>query len=125
MVYAIVETGGKQVRVEPGRFYDVEKLTLELRATHTLDRVLLVRHDDGVVVGQPTVAGAAVQTRVLAHGRGKKVLVYKMRPKKHYRRRKGHRQYYTRLMVEAIEFDGRTFTAPATPAVEVAEPAAQ
>lgn len=109
MVYAIVETGGKQLRVEPGRFYDVEKLEVELDAGLTLESVLLVRHDDGVEVGKPTVAGATVRTRVLAQVRGKKILVYKMRPKKNYRRRKGHRQNYTRLMVEAIEWNGQTF----------------
>ncbi|AGY57005.1 50S ribosomal protein L21 [Gloeobacter kilaueensis] len=115
MVYAIVETGGKQVRVEPGRFYDVELLALEVESTVALDRVLLVRHDGGVSVGQPLVAGASVQARVLQHGKAPKVIVYKMRPKKHYRRKKGHRQPFTRLMIEAIDFDGQSFSAqPAT-----------
>lgn len=118
MTYAIVETGGKQVRVEPGRFYDVEKLDVEVEETVILDQVMLVRHSGGTAVGQPLVAGASVQTRVLQHGKAKKILVYKMRPKKGYRRRKGHRQQFTRLMVEAINWNDQVFTVDAI----VAEP---
>ncbi len=128
MTYAIVETGGKQVRVELGRFYDVEKLDVEVEETVILDQVMLVRHSGGTAVGQPLVAGASVQTRVLQHGKAKKILVYKMRPKKGYRRRKGHRQQFTRLMVEAINWNDQVFTVDATvaePSFEsvVAEPA--
>jgi large subunit ribosomal protein L21 len=128
MTYAIVETGGKQVRVEPGRFYDVEKLDVEVEETVILDQVMLVRHSGGTEVGKPLVAGASVQTRVLQHGKAKKILVYKMRPKKGYRRRKGHRQQYTRLMVEAINWNDQIFTldgitAESAPEVMVPEPA--
>ncbi len=120
MVYAIVEAGGKQMRVEPGRFYDVELMDVEVESTISIDRVLMVRHDDGIVVGQPVVSGATVQTRVLQHGKAAKVIIYKMRPKKGYRRKNGHRQRFTRLLVEAIEFDGRSFKAEA-PQVEAPE----
>ena len=113
MVYAIVEAGGKQMRVEPGRFYDVELMDVEVESTISIDRVLMVRHDDGIVVGQPVVSGATVQMRVLQHGKAAKVIIYKMRPKKGYRRKNGHRQRFTRLLVEAIEFDGRSFKAEA------------
>ncbi|BAC88766.1 50S ribosomal protein L21 [Gloeobacter violaceus] len=113
MVYAIVETGGKQVLVQPGRFYDVELLALDVEAALTFDKVLLVRHEGGAVVGRPTVEGAAVQGRILQHGKAAKVTVYKMRPKKGYRRKKGHRQRFTRVMIESIDFEGRSFTAEA------------
>ncbi|WP_287127836.1 50S ribosomal protein L21 [Candidatus Cyanaurora vandensis] len=118
MVYAVIATGGKQYRVEPGRFYDVEKLDFPEDSIIPLDQVLLVVPDGDdvdVLIGQPLVEGAIVRAKVLQHGRAKKVLVYKMRPKKHYRRKKGHRQPFTRLLVEAIELNGMTLgTQPVT-----------
>lgn len=105
MTYAIIETGGKQLRVEPGRFYDVELLPVEPDETITLEKVLLVVHDGGVSIGQPFVEGATVEATVLRHLRGRKVIVYKMRPKKKTRKKRGHRQEITRLMINSISMN--------------------
>jgi len=104
MSYAIIATGGKQYRVEPGRFYDFELLDAEVDSTLIIDQVLLVAPDgEDVLIGQPLVSGASVRTKVLQHGKAKKILIYKMRPKKNYRRKNGHRQPFTRLLVESID----------------------
>jgi large subunit ribosomal protein L21 len=107
MSYAIIETGGKQLRVEPGRFYDVELLHVEPDSSYTIDKVLLVSHEDEITVGQPFVEGATVEGTVLEHRRGRKVIVYKMRPKKKTRKKRGHRQEITRLMIDSINLNGK------------------
>jgi large subunit ribosomal protein L21 len=106
MTYAIIETGGKQIRVEAGRFYDIELLTAEADEKVTIDAVLLVHHEGEVTIGQPLVAGATVEGRVLRNFRGRKVLVYKMKPKKKTRKKRGHRQEITRLMINSITLNG-------------------
>jgi large subunit ribosomal protein L21 len=106
MSYAIIETGGKQIKVEPGRFYDVELLPAQENETVTLDKVLLVNHDGDVQIGQPLVNGATVEGTVMRHLRGRKVIVYKMRPKKKTRKKQGHRQELTRLMINSISLNG-------------------
>jgi large subunit ribosomal protein L21 len=102
MTYAIIETGGKQLRVEPGRFYDVERLAAEPDTQVTIDKVLFVDNDGEIQVGQPFVEGTTVEATVMSHLRGRKVIVYKMRPKKKTRKKQGHRQELTRLMVNSI-----------------------
>jgi large subunit ribosomal protein L21 len=102
-MYAIIETGGKQYCVREGDALNVEKLAGEAGAEVVFDRVLLVGTADGVKVGQPVVPGARVVGRVLSQGRGKKIIVFKYKPKKNYRRKQGHRQPYTRVLVEKIE----------------------
>lgn len=106
MSYAIIETGGKQIKVEPGRFYDIELLPAQENETVTLDKVLLVNHDGNVEIGQPLVNGATVEGTVVRHLRGRKVIVYKMRPKKKTRKKQGHRQELTRLMINSISLNG-------------------
>ncbi|MGD1911734.1 MAG: 50S ribosomal protein L21 [Rivularia sp. (in: cyanobacteria)] len=106
MSYAIIETGGKQLRVEPGRFYDIELLHNEPDEKVTIDSVLFVQHDGEVSVGQPRVSGATVEGTVMRHFRGRKVLVYKMKPKKKTRKKRGHRQEVTRLMIDSISMNG-------------------
>jgi large subunit ribosomal protein L21 len=106
MTYAIIETGGKQIRVEPGRFYDVERLAIEVDNQVTIDRVLYVEDDGDISIGQPFVAGATVEATVLRHLRGRKIIVYKMRPKKKTRKKQGHRQELTRLMIDSISLNG-------------------
>jgi large subunit ribosomal protein L21 len=101
-MYAVVDSGGKQYRVEPGRTLVVDRLDAEAGATVTFDRVLLIADDDGVTVGTPTVAGASVRGTVVAHGRGPKVIVFRFRPKAHYRRRTGHRSALTQVRIEEI-----------------------
>ncbi len=106
MTYAIIETGGKQLRVEPGRFYDLELLHVEPETDYTIDKVLLVQNADDIRIGQPYVEGATVEGTVLEHRRGRKVLVYKMKPKKKTRKKRGHRQEITRLMINSISING-------------------
>jgi large subunit ribosomal protein L21 len=102
VVYAVVETGGKQYKVSVGDTVDVELLPVAPGQTVTLDKVLLVADDQGVRVGQPTVEGAKVRATVLEHGKGRKVVVFKYKAKNRYRRKTGHRQWFTRLRVDEI-----------------------
>ncbi|MDV2993922.1 MAG: hypothetical protein N4J56_003576 [Chroococcidiopsis sp. SAG 2025] len=118
MTYAIIETGGKQLRVEPGRFYDIELLATEPDATVTIEKVLLVQHEGNVTVGQPLINGAIVEGTVVRHLRGRKVLVYKMKPKKKTRKKRGHRQEITRLMIDSINLNGSKLTAQAAATTE-------
>lgn len=103
-MYAVIETGGKQYRVDEGVTVRVERLAAEPGASVALDRVLLVGNGAQARVGTPLVKGARVTATVLSHGRGRKVTVFKYKSKAHYRRKRGHRQEYTRLRIEKIEF---------------------
>ncbi|WP_062198893.1 50S ribosomal protein L21 [Massilibacterium senegalense] len=100
-MYAIISTGGKQVKVEEGQAIYVEKLNAEVGETVMFDEVLFVGGDN-VKVGNPTVEGATVTAKVEKQGRQKKVLVFKMKAKKNYRRKQGHRQPYTKVVIEKI-----------------------
>lgn len=100
-MYAIIETGGKQVRVQVGQEIYVEKLDAEADSTVTFDKVLSVSGDK-TLVGTPYVAGARVEGKVLKHGRGKKIIVFKYKKRKDYRRKQGHRQAYTKVLIETI-----------------------
>jgi large subunit ribosomal protein L21 len=102
MTYAIIETGGKQMRVEAGRFCDIELLHVEENGAVAIDQVLLVADGDNITIGQPLVAGAIVNGTVVRHMRARKVIVYKMQPKKKTRKKRGHRQEVTRLMIDSI-----------------------
>jgi large subunit ribosomal protein L21 len=106
MTYAIVEAGGTQIRVEPGRFYDINLLAADPDSSYTIDKVLLVNNDDDVTVGRPFIEGATVEGTVMRHRRGRKVIVYKMQPKKKTRKKRGHRQELTRLMIDSISLNG-------------------
>ncbi|ARV62871.1 50S ribosomal protein L21 [Nostocales cyanobacterium HT-58-2] len=123
MTYAIIETGGKQLRVEPGRFYDIELLSAQQDEKVTIEAVLLVQHNGEVTIGQPLVAGAKVEGTVLRHLRGRKVLVYKMKPKKKTRKKRGHRQEITRLLINSISLNDSVLASEetATAATPVAE----
>ena len=112
MSYAIIETGGKQLRVEPGRFYDIDLLPAAEGDQISLDNVLLIQHDGDVHIGQPLVEGALVEGTVMRHLRGPKIIVYKMRPKKKTRKKRGHRQELTRLMIDSISLNGTVLAAP-------------
>ncbi|KGR74437.1 MULTISPECIES: 50S ribosomal protein L21 [Bacillales] len=100
-MYAIIETGGKQIKVEAGQEIYVEKLGVEADEVVTFDKVLFVGGET-VKVGAPTVAGATVTAKVVKEGRAKKITVFKYKAKKNYRRKQGHRQPYTKLVVETI-----------------------
>ncbi len=101
-MYAIVESGGRQYRAEKGHSFSVEKLPYEVGVQIELDKVLLLADGDEISIGQPTLEGVAVKATVIEQLRGKKILVWKYKPSKRYRRRKGHRQSYTRLRVDEI-----------------------
>ncbi len=101
-MYAVIESGGKQYRVAPGDVIRVEKLEADAGQSVTLDRVLLVAGDSGVQVGTPTVANATVTATVKAHGRGDKILVFKKRRRKHFRKTIGHRQHFTEIEITRI-----------------------
>lgn len=123
MTYAIIETGGTQIRVEPGRFYDVNRLAVEEDEAITIDQVLFVSHDGEAAIGQPLVSGATVEATVMRHHRGRKIVVYKMQPKKKTRKKQGHRQELTRVMVNSITFNGTKVEAEAVAEPAVAESA--
>jgi large subunit ribosomal protein L21 len=101
-VFAIIETGGKQYRVAEGEIIEVERLALPAGATVTLDRVLMVGDGESVRIGKPLVEGASVQATVLDQRRGRKITVFRYKPKERYRRKLGHRQSLTRLQIERI-----------------------
>jgi large subunit ribosomal protein L21 len=102
-LYAIIESGGKQQRAVPGETLRVERLDAEVGTSVRLDRVMLVSRDGQVSVGRPYIDGASVTATVTAQDRAPKVLVFKTKKRKGYRRTRGHRQSYTALRVEAIE----------------------
>lgn len=101
-MYAVIESGGKQYRISEGDVINVETLPNAVGDEVKLDRVLLISDESGVKVGQPLVKDAKVLTRVEAIEKARKILVWKYRPKQRYRRRRGHRQTYTRLRIEKI-----------------------
>ena len=101
-MYAVVQTGGKQYRVAVGDRIDVERLDAEPGTEVTLERVLMVEQDGDVKIGTPVVDGAKVIASVDAQKRGKKLIIFKMRPKKRYRRKTGHRQNLTQLTITNI-----------------------
>lgn len=100
-MYAIIETGGKQVKVSQGDVIYVEKLDVEVGSSYTFDKILLLGGEE-TKVGAPYVAGANVVAKVEKQGRARKIIVFKYRPKKNERKKKGHRQAYTKLTIEAI-----------------------
>lgn len=101
-MYAIIETGGKQYKVEEGQELVIEKLAAEADETVTVDKVLLVNKDGAITVGKPFVEGAKVNLKVVENGKARKITVFKYKPKKNYRRKKGHRQPFSRVVVESI-----------------------
>jgi large subunit ribosomal protein L21 len=101
-MYAVIKTGGKQYKVAPGENLKVEQLPAEVGAQVVIDQVLMVGDGDSVRVGQPVVAGASVTATVVAHGRGEKVTIFKMRRRKHYQKHQGHRQGYTELKIDSV-----------------------
>lgn len=105
-MYAVVRTGGKQYRVSPGDILEVEKLAGDVGDSIVLEDVLMVAGEEGIEIGRPNVAGASVTARITGQHRGEKILVFRYRPKKRVRVRRGHRQYLTRLQIDKISGDG-------------------
>ncbi len=103
-MYAVIETGGKQVKVEVGQEIYIEKLEVEAEETYTFDKVLMIGGDK-TQVGTPYVKNATVTAKVIKNGRGPKIVIYKYEPKKHYHRKNGHRQPYTKLTITDINVE--------------------
>jgi large subunit ribosomal protein L21 len=114
-IYAVIETGGKQYKVSPGQTIDVERLEVAEGKTIDLDRVLLIGDGKKVTVGTPTVDGAKVVATSQGEGRGDKVVVFKYKPKVRYRKKTGHRQFYTRLVIDEIVEPGAAKAKPPKP----------
>lgn len=101
-MYAVIKTGGKQYRVAAGEKLKVEQIPADVGSEITLDQVLMVGEGESVKIGTPLVSGASVKATVVSHGRHDKIRIFKMRRRKHYQKRQGHRQNYTELRIEAI-----------------------
>ncbi len=101
-MYAVIKSGGKQYRVASGEKVRVELLSAEVGAAVSFDEVVLVGEGDSIKIGAPLVSGAKVKATVLAHGRGDKVKIFKLRRRKHYQKTQGHRQSYTEVRVDDI-----------------------
>jgi large subunit ribosomal protein L21 len=102
-MYAVIRTGGKQYRVAPGDTLEVEKLEGNVGESILLGDVLMIVDDGEVTIGQPQVDGAQVTAKITGQHRGEKIMVFRYRPKKRIRVRRGHRQYLTRLQIETIQ----------------------
>lgn len=102
-MYAIIETGGKQYKVAEGDTIFVEKMEVPEGDQVTIDRVLMVGGDGTTKVGKPVVEGAKVVAKAVSHGKAKKIIVFKFKAKKNYRKKQGHRQPYTKLAIESIQ----------------------
>jgi large subunit ribosomal protein L21 len=101
-MYAIIRTGGKQFRAEPGRILRIPSLDVEPGQTVTFDEVLLGASDSDVKVGTPLVNGAAVTAEIVKHGKGEKIIIFKHKRRKNYRRKQGHRQKFTEVRINEI-----------------------
>ena len=101
-LYAIAETSGQQFWCEVNRYYDIDRLNAKEKDKITLEKVLVLKDKDSITIGKPYVKDAKIELEVVSHRRDKKILVYKMRPKKKTRRKMGHRQELTRVMVKSI-----------------------
>lgn len=116
-MYAILETGGKQIKAMPGQCIDIEKLygnKGEKGEKISLNNVLMVVSPESSKIGNPFLKGAKVNGQIIEQKKGDKVIVYKMRPKKGTRKKQGHRQWYTKVLIESIELDGKVITAKET-----------
>jgi large subunit ribosomal protein L21 len=101
-MYAVIESGGKQHRVEPGEVLRLEKLDASEGETVNFDKVMMIGEGENIQIGTPFVNGGAVTAEVVSHGRGDKITIIKMRRRKHYRRQAGHRQYFTEVKIKEI-----------------------
>ena len=102
-LYAIAETSGQQFWFEVDKYYDIDRLNAKEKDKITIEKVLLLKDKESITIGKPYVKGAKIELEVVSHKRDKKIIVYKMRPKKKTRRKMGHRQELTRVMVKSID----------------------
>jgi large subunit ribosomal protein L21 len=125
-MYAVIKTGGKQYKVAAGEKLKVEKLAGDVGSKVVIDKVLMITDGDNTTIGAPLIAGAKVNATVVSHGRGDKVMIFKFRRRKHYRKTQGHRQSYTEILIDDVNGKGAVAAKPvaaAKPAV-AAKPAA-
>ncbi len=118
-LYAIAETSGKQVWFEVDKYYDIDRLNAKEKDKITIDKILLIKEKDKVSIGKPYIKNAKIELEVVSHKRDKKIIVYKMRPKKKTRRKMGHRQELTRVMVKSISIPTSTSTSKKSSKTEV------
>tara|TARA_B100001121_G_scaffold286381_1_gene282857 strand:+ start:890 stop:1300 length:411 start_codon:yes stop_codon:yes gene_type:complete len=109
--FAIAETSGRQVLLEVNRYYDLNRIDAKEKDKITLDNILLIKENEKISIGKPYIKNANIELEVISHKRDKKVIVYKMRPKKKTRRKMGHRQELTRVMVKSINIGKTTKTS--------------
>ena len=126
-MYAVIKTGGKQYKVEAGATLKVEKLLGDVGSKVVIDKVLMINDGDITTIGAPLVAGATVSATVLSHGRADKVMIFKFRRRKHYRKTQGHRQSFTEIQIGEILAAGQAASkaAAAKPAKAKAAKAAE
>ena len=101
-MYAVIKTGGKQYKVIAGEKIKVEKLEVEIGGKVVIDKVLMIADGENTTIGAPLIAGATVNATVVSHGRADKVMIFKFRRRKHYRKTQGHRQSFTEIQIDAI-----------------------
>jgi large subunit ribosomal protein L21 len=123
-MYAVIKTGGKQYKVAAGDKLKVEKLAGEVGSKVVLDKILMLADGDAITIGSPLVAGAKVNATVVSHGRGDKVMIFKFRRRKHYRKTQGHRQSYTEIIIDDVNGKGAAAKPAAVKAEAAAKPAA-
>jgi len=119
-MYAVIKTGGKQYKVEAGATLKVEKLLGEVGSKVVIDKVLMINDGENTTIGAPLIAGATVNATVVSHGRADKVMIFKFRRRKHYRKTQGHRQSFTEILINDVNGKGAVAAKPAA----VAKPAA-
>ncbi len=120
-MYAIIESCGKQYKVTEGDVVFFEKLDAEEGKKVTFDNVILVSNEGKIQIGNPYVKGVKVEGKVISHGKGKKIIVFKMKPKKNYRRKQGHRQPYTKVEITSIKTATKKTTTKTAKSDEKAE----
>lgn len=121
-MYAVIKTGGKQYKVEAGATLKVEKLLGEVGSKVVIDKVLMINDGDNTTIGAPLIAGATVNATVVSHGRADKVMIFKFRRRKHYRKTQGHRQSFTEILINDVNGKGAVATKPAVAAKTAAAP---
>ncbi len=104
-MYAIIETGGKQYKVEQGQIINVEKLDVQQGEEINFDKVLLIKNEENIITGSPVIEKAKVVGEVIETGKGKKIIVFKYKRRKNYRRKKGHRQWYSKVKIKEITLE--------------------
>jgi large subunit ribosomal protein L21 len=117
-MYAVIKTGGKQYKVEAGATLKVEKLLGEVGSKVVIDKVLMINDGENTTIGAPLIAGATVNATVVSHGRADKVMIFKFRRRKHYRKTQGHRQSFTEILIDDVNGKGAVAKVAAAPTAE-------